>query len=132
MIDYLRLKRETYSFTLKEWCLLPFMLVPLLAYRRSSYRDRLEKDVDRFWSVHYGCLSANYDKAIVRELVNCIEFRNLFFFRCGRIGRLLSHISLFFFRKQQLLSFGVARERLGGSFYPTWILYSDYGTKYWG
>ena len=116
MKDSLLQTRVAFSLTLKEWCLMPFMLVPLLAYRRSSYRDRLEKDVDRFWSVHYGCLPVNYDKAIVRELVNCIEFRNLFFFRCGRIGRILSYISLFFFRKQLLLSFGVARERLGGVF----------------
>lgn len=136
MTDYLQLKRESYSLTLKEWCLLPFMLVPLLAYRKSSYRDRLEKDVDRFWSVHYGCLPANYDQAIVRELVNCIEFRNLFFFRCGRIGRILSHISLFFFKKQQLLCFGVDRDRLGGGIfiqhgYCTVITAQSIGDNFW-
>lgn len=69
--------------TLKEIILCPFMIIPLIAYKTSSFRDRLEKDIDKFWIVHFGLKPKNYYIGIVRELINCIEFRNLFFFRCG-------------------------------------------------
>ena len=136
MNDYLLLNRVTHTFTIKESLLLPFMVIPLLAYRFSSYKDRLKKDVDRFWSVHYGCLPINYDVGIVRELANCVEFRNLFFYRCGKIRRIFSHLSLFFLKKQQLLSFGVARENLGGGLfiqhgYCTVITAQRIGENFW-
>lgn len=34
------------KLTLKEIIHLPFMLIPLMAYRTSTYKDRIEKDVD--------------------------------------------------------------------------------------
>lgn len=91
--------------TIKEILLAPFMIIPLMAYKTSAYKDRIEKDVDRFWTIHYGHKPDNYSIGIIRELANCIEFRNLFFYRCGSIGRKLSHISLFFLKTQQLLFF---------------------------
>lgn len=122
--------------TLKEIFLTPFMIIPLLAYKTSTYKDRIEKDVDRFWSVHYGCKPSNYTIGIIRELANCIEFRNLFFYRCGNIGRKLSHISLFFLKTQQLLFFGVDRTRLGGGMfiqhgYCTVITAQSIGENFW-
>ncbi len=112
------------------------MFFPLLAYQTSTYKDRIEKDVDRFWMVHYGKKPSSYTIGIIRELVNCIEFRNLFFFRCGRIGRILSHLSLFFLPKQKLLSFGVAREKFGGGAflqhaYCTAITAQSIGENFW-
>lgn len=128
--------RASSALSIKEFLLLPFMVIPLVAYRCSSYRDRLEKDVDRFWSVHYGVLPKNYDIGIIRELTKCIEFRNLFFYRLGRIGRALSHISLFFLKKQKLLFFGVRRESFkGGAFiqhgYSTVIVANSIGENFW-
>lgn len=122
--------------TAKEILLSPFMIIPLLAYRTSTYRDRLEKDVDRFWSVHYGCKPSNYAIGIIRELANCVEFRNLFFYRCGKVGRILSHISLFFLKRQQLLFFGVDRQNFkGGAFiqhgYCTVITAQSIGENFW-
>lgn len=112
------------------------MIIPLIAYRKSTYRDRLELDVDRFWSVHYGHKPSNYDIGIIREFTNCIEFRNLFFYRCGRIGRILSHISLCLFKTQKLLSFGVERANFqGGVFiqhgYCTVIVAKSIGKNFW-
>lgn len=128
--------RQSYSLNIKEILLLPFMIIPLIAYRKSSYRDRLEMDIDRFWSVHYGHLPSNYDAGIIRELTNCIEFRNLFYYRCGRIGRLLSHISLCLFKTQKLLFFGVDRANFqGGVFiqhgYCTVITARSVGRNFW-
>lgn len=122
--------------TLKEILLTPFMIIPLLAYKTSTYKDRIEKDVDRFWSVHYGCKPSNYTIGIIREFASCIEFRNLFFYRCGSIGRKLSHISLFFLKTQQLLCFGVDRSRLGGGMfiqhgYCTVITAQSIGENFW-
>lgn len=91
------------------------MIIPLMAYKTSTYNKRIEKDVDRFGTIHYGHKPDNYSIGIIRELANCIEFRNLFFYRCGSIGRKLSHISLFFLKTQQLLFFGVDRSKLGGA-----------------
>ena len=102
---------------LKEILLLPFMIIPLLAYRKSTYRDRLEMDVDRFWQIHYGKKPKNYDLGIIRELTYCVEFRNLFYFRLGRIGRILSQCSLFFLKKMLLLRFGIERKNLGGGLF---------------
>lgn len=112
------------------------MIIPLIAYKTSSFRDRLEKDIDKFWIVHFGLKPKNYYIGIVRELINCIEFRNLFFFRCGRIGRFLSHMSLFFFKRQQLLAFGVPREKFGGGCfiqhgYCTVITAESVGENFW-
>lgn len=122
--------------TVKEIILCPFMIIPLMAYKTSTYKDRIEKDVDRFWSVHYGCKPSNYTIGIIRELANCIEFRNLFFYRCGSIGRKLSHISLCFLKTQQLLFFGVDRSRLGGGMfiqhgYCTVITAQSIGENFW-
>lgn len=108
--------------TIKEILLLPFMVIPVMAYKSSSYRDRLEMDINRFWTVHYGYRPSNYIYGLIKELVNCTEFRNVFLYRCGVIGRVLSHVSLFFLKKQVLLSFGVPRAKMGGGdFYPTWL-----------
>lgn len=109
--------RNKVNLSVKELLLTPFMIIPLLAYRKSTYRDRLEKDVDRFWSIHFGHLPDSYDKGIIRELVKCPEFRNLFYFRLGRIGRILSRLSLFFLPKMLLLRFGIRREDLGGGLF---------------
>ena len=118
--------------TVKEILLCPFMIIPLIAYRTSSYKDRIEKDVDRFWTVHYGLKPDNYRIGIIRELANCTEFRNLFFYRCGSIGRKLSHISLFFLKTQKLLFFGVDRSKLGGGHvYPAWLLHSNNSSIHW-
>lgn len=122
--------------TVKELFLTPFMICPLLAYKTSTYKDRIEKDVDRFWAVHYGRKPDNYRIGIIRELANCVEFRNLFFYRCGSIGRKLSHISLFFLKTQQLLFFGVDRSRLGGGMfiqhgYCTVITAQSIGENFW-
>lgn len=124
------------KFTLKEIMLFPFMVIPLLAYMTSTYKDRIEKDVDRFWSVHYGCKPSNYLHGIIRELSYCIEFRNLFFYRCGKIGRVLSHMSLFFLKTQTLLAFGVARSNFGGGVfiqhgYCTVIVAESIGENFW-
>lgn len=121
---------------LKEIILFPFMIIPLLAYRTSTYKDRIEKDVDRFWTIHYGHTPENYLIGIIRELLNCIEFRNLFFYRCGNIGRKLSHISLFFLKTQQLLFFGVDRSKFGGGVfiqhgYCTAISAQSIGENFW-
>lgn len=121
---------------LKEILLTPFMIIPLLAYKTSTYKDRIEKDVDRFWMIHYGYKPSNYMIGIIRELVNCIEFRNLFYYRCGNIGRKLSHISLFFLKTQQLLFFGVNRAQLGGGMfiqhgYCTAITAQSIGENFW-
>lgn len=130
------LDRKRASLTLKEILLLPAMIVPLMAYRFSTYKDRIYQDVDRFWTVHYGAKPQNYDIGIIRELAKCPEFRNLFFYRCGRIGRVLSHMSLFFLRPQKLLSFGVKRENFkGGVFiqhgYCTVIVAKSIGENFW-
>ena len=122
--------------TVKELFLTPFMICPLLAYKTSTYKDRIEKDVDRFWAVHYGRKPDSYRIGIIRELANCVEFRNLFFYRCGSIGRKLSHISLFFLKTQQLLFFGVDRSRLGGGMfiqhgYCTVITAQSIGENFW-
>lgn len=122
--------------TVKELFLTPFMICPLLAYKTSTYKDRIEKDVDRFWTVHYGRKPSNYAIGIIRELANCIEFRNLFFYRCGRVGRILSHLSLFFLPTQKLLFFGVDRSRfMGGAFiqhgYCTVITAESIGENFW-
>lgn len=122
--------------TVKEILLCPFMIIPLIAYRTSSYKDRIEKDVDRFWTVHYGLKPDNYRIGIIRELANCTEFRNLFFYRCGSIGRKLSHISLFFLKTQKLLFFGVDRSKLGGGMfiqhgYCTVITAQSIGENFW-
>ena len=124
------------KMTFREIIQLPFMLIPLMAYRTSTYKDRIEMDVDRFWSVHYGKKPSSYTIGIIRELVNCIEFRNLFFFRCGSIGRKLAHISLFYLPTQKLLSFGVSREKLGGGVfiqhgYCTVITAQRIGKNFW-
>ena len=122
--------------TIKEILLAPFMIIPLMAYKTSTYKDRIEKDVDRFWTVHYGRKPSNYAIGIIRELVNWIEFRNLFFYRCGRIGRFLSHISLFFLPKQKLLFFGVPRDKFGGGCfiqhgYCTAMTAQSIGENFW-
>lgn len=101
---------------IKEFLLLPFMIIPILAYMTSTYKDRLEKDIDRFWSIHFGHKPKSYISGLIRELRFCPEFRNLFFYRCGAIGRALSHFSIFFLKKQVLLSFGVPRAKMGGVF----------------
>lgn len=124
------------KMTFREIIQLPFMLIPLIAYRTSTYKDRIEMDVDRFWSVHYGKKPSSYTIGIIRELVNCIEFRNLFFFRCGSIGRKLAHISLFYLPTQKLLFFGVSREKLGGGVfiqhgYCTVITAQCIGKNFW-
>lgn len=121
---------------IKEVLLIPFMIIPLIAYRTSTYRDRLEMDVDRFWQIHFGKKPKNYVIGIIRELVFCIEFRNLFFYRCGRIGRILSHLSLFFLKKQSLLFFGVPRSNFGGGVfiqhgYCTVITAESVGENFW-
>lgn len=124
------------QMTLKEILLCPFMLIPLLAYRTSTYKKRIEKDVDRFWCVHYGYKPTNYYLGIIRELSNCVEYRNLFFYRCGRIGRVLSHLSLFFLKTQTLLAFGVPRDKFGGGCfiqhgYCTVIVADKVGENFW-
>lgn len=104
----------------------PFFIVPIIAYKCSSYKDRIDEDLDRFFSVHYGKKADNKINALVTELFSCIEFRNLFYYRCGRIGRKLAHLSLFFLPTQKLLFFGVDRSRfMGGGIYSTWLLYCD-------
>lgn len=112
--------------TVRELVLTPFMICPLLAYKTSTYKDRIEKDVDRFWTIHYGRKPSNYAIGIIREIANCIEFRNLFFYRCGRVGRILSHLSLFFLPTQKLLFFGVDRSRFMGGIYSAWLLYGHH------
>lgn len=102
---------------IKEVLLLPFMIIPLLAYRRSTYRERIEMDVDRFWQIIYRAKPKNYDIGIIRLLAHIHEFRNLFYFRCGRIGRTLSRLSLIFLKKIPLLRFGIQRENLGGGLF---------------
>lgn len=124
------------KLTFKEIIQLPFMLIPLLAYRTSTYKDRIEMDVDRFWTIHYGKKTSSYSIGIIRELVNCIEFRNLFFYRCGSIGRKLAHLSLFYLPTQKLLFFGVAREKFGGGAfiqhgYCTAITARSIGENFW-
>ena len=119
-----------------HFLLLPTMIIPVLAYMTSSYKDRLAKDVLRFWDVHYKRAPKNIIYGMVLELFNCIEFRNLFFYRCGSIGRKLSRISLFYLPTQKLLFFGVDRSKfLGGVFiqhgYCTVITAQSIGENFW-
>ena len=121
---------------MKKILLLPFMIIPILAYKTSTYRDRLEKDLLRFYQVHYGCKPKSIVMGLIQELSYCIEFRNLFFYRCGSIGRKLSHISLFFLPTQKLLFFGVPRDKFGGGCfiqhgYCTCITAQSIGENFW-
>lgn len=121
---------------MKKILLLPFMIIPILAYKTSTYKDRLEKDLLRFYQVHYGCKPKSIVRGLIQELSYCVEFRNLFFYRCGSIGRKLSHISLFFLPTQKLLSFGVPRDKFGGGCfiqhgYCTAITANSVGENFW-
>lgn len=116
--------------------LLPTMIIPVWAYMTSTYKDRLAKDVLRFWNVHYKRAPKNIVCGMVMELFSCIEFRNLFFYRCGSIGRKLSHISLFYLPTQKLLFFGVDRSKFGGGVfiqhgYNTVITAQSIGENFW-
>lgn len=116
--------------------MLPTMIFPILAYKTSTYRDRIDMDVVRFWKVHYGKEPSSIIRGIIVELYNCVEFRNLFFYRCGSIGRKLAHLSLFYLPTQKLLSFGVSREKFGGGVfiqhgYCTVITAQRVGENFW-
>ena len=105
---------EHESMKTKEIVLLPFMILPIAAYYSSCYRERIDMDVQRFWGVHYQCPPPSKLLGLIKELTFCKEFRNLFYYRCGTIGRKLARVSLFFLPIQKLLSFGVNRANFGG------------------
>lgn len=93
-------------------------------------------DIIRFWSVHYGRKPKSLVYGMIKELFNCVEFRNLFYYRCGPMGRILSHISLFYLPKQKLLFFGVPQDKLGGGIfiqhgYSTVITAESIGENFW-
>ena len=121
---------------MKKILLFPFFIIPILAYKCSTYKDRIDEDLDRFFYVHHGVKADNKIGALIIELLTCIEFRNLFYYRCGRIGRKLARISLFFLPTQKLLFFGVDRAKfMGGVFiqhgYCTVITADSIGKNFW-
>ena len=121
---------------MKKILLFPFFIMPILAYILSTYKDRIDEDLDRFFSVHYGIKADNKIDALITQLLTCIEFRNLFYYRCGSIGRKLARMSLFFLPTQKLLFFGVDRARfMGGVFiqhgYCTVITAESIGKNFW-
>lgn len=96
---------------------LPIAWIWVLAYKTSSQRDKIDKDLDRFCKVHNGCLPGN--KRLYYLLAEIMsdggaEFRSLFLYRIGKkrhfIKYTMPHGAI-------LLGFDVPREKLGGGLF---------------
>ena len=74
---------------------LPIAWIWVLAYKTSSQRDKIDKDLDRFCQVHNGCHPGN--RRLYYMLSEFVgdggeEFRSLFLYRIGKKRHFLKHI----------------------------------------
>ena len=96
---------------------LPVEWMWLLAYRFSSQRDKIDKDLDVFCRVHNGCYPGNKRiYYLLAELATCGsgEFRSLFLYRLGRVKHLIKRMMP---RGVILLSFDIPRQKIGGGLF---------------
>lgn len=96
---------------------LPWAWIWMLAYRLSSQRDKIDKDLDRFCLVHNGCHPGSRRLYyLLAELVSDggNEFRSLFLYRLGRKRHFLKYIMP---SGAILLGFDVPREKLGAGLF---------------
>ena len=96
---------------------LPIAWIWVLAYKTSSQRDKIDKDLDRFCQVHNGCHPGN--RRLYYMLSEFVgdggeEFRSLFLYRIGKKRHFLKHIMP---HGAILLGFDVPRDKLGAGLF---------------
>ena len=105
-----RTKIRIILFSPVEW-------IWLLAYRFSSQRSKIDKDLDVFCKVHHGCLPGNRR---IYYLLDALagsgigEFRSLFLFRLGKKRHIIKRLMP---RQVPMLIFDIPREQLGGGLF---------------
>ena len=89
----------------------------VIVWRHSNYRDRINADVKRFYSVHCPSGKDNMLGQFLYELRHVAEFRSLFYYRTGPVWGRVARLPLFYLRIATQLAFGCPRDKLGGGIF---------------
>lgn len=94
---------------------LPLSWLLYIMYTTCYDRKKLLMDLARFRQVHYGVSNESLGFwKVYREFISYAEFRSVFWFRCGRISRLVRWA---FPSPQLLLSFDCHTNYIGGGIF---------------